>query len=56
MTNLDLDERKVGEFVEQVLGVLVGGATAQMAYLGDRLGALLVCPAGMACVRADPLQ
>ena len=38
MTDLDLDERKVGEFVEQVLGVLVGGATAQMAYLGDRLG------------------
>ena len=38
MTNLDLDEGRVREFVERALGVLVGGATAQMAYLGDRLG------------------
>ena len=33
-----VDQAKVGAFVEQALGVLVGGATAQMAYLGDRLG------------------
>jgi SAM-dependent methyltransferase len=34
----EIDQAKVGRFVEQALGVLVGGATAQMTYLGDRLG------------------
>jgi SAM-dependent methyltransferase len=34
----DIDHAKVGEFVERALGVLVGAGTAQLAYLGDRLG------------------
>jgi SAM-dependent methyltransferase len=53
MTDLDLDERKVGEFVEQVLGVLVGGATAQMAYLGDRLGLYRELAAGGAATPGE---
>ncbi len=53
MTDLDLNERKVGAFVEQVLGVLVGGATAQMAYLGDRLGLYRELAAGGAATPAE---
>ena len=53
MTNLDLDERRVGEFVERALGVLVGGATAQMVYLGDRLGLYQELETGGAATPAE---
>ncbi len=37
-TPADLDPERVAAFVQRALGVLVAGATTQMAYLGDRLG------------------
>lgn len=36
--NTDIDMSAVGEFAQQVGGMLVGGATAAMMVLGDRLG------------------
>lgn len=32
MTDLDLDERKMGEFAGQLRGVLVGGASTQLTH------------------------
>lgn len=34
----EIDQSRVGMFVEQVLGAMTGGCTVLMAHLGDRLG------------------
>ena len=38
MTTTEIDMQRVGEFAQQVAGVLTGGATAALMVVGDRLG------------------
>lgn len=54
MTTTTIDMERVGQFAQGVAGMLVGGATAAMMVVGDRLG-LYAALAGAGPVTSDEL-